>query len=78
MLLKALTIAEYVVSILLIGSVMLQHRGTGLGGAFASSANVYRSKRGIEKFLFNSTIAMAAILVMSAMAHLIIRIKTAV
>jgi len=77
MLLKALTIAEYVVSILLIGSVMLQHRGTGLGGAFASSANVYRSKRGIEKFLFNSTIAMAAILVMSAMVHLIIRIKTA-
>lgn len=77
MLLKALTIAEYVVSILLIGSVMLQHRGTGLGGAFASSANVYRSKRGIEKFLFNSTIAMAAILVMSAMVHLIIRVKTA-
>ena len=77
MLLKTLTIAEYIISILLIGSVMLQHRGTGLGGAFASSANVYRSKRGIEKFLFNSTIAMAAILVMSVMVHLIIRIKTA-
>lgn len=75
--LKALTIAEYVVSVLLVGSILLQHRGTGLGGAFASSGNVYRSKRGIEKFLFNSTIAMAAILVMSVMAHLIIRIKTA-
>lgn len=76
MLLKTLTIAEYVLSVLLVGSILLQHRGTGLGGAFASSANVYRSKRGIEKFLFNSTIAAAAILVMSVVVHLIIRIKT--
>ena len=73
---KALIIAEYVLSILLVLAIMLQHRGTGLGGVFASEANAYRSKRGIEKFLFNSTIVFASLLVVSSIVHLFIRINS--
>ena len=69
-------IAEYITSVLLVIVIMLQHRGTGLGGVFASEANAYRSKRGIEKFLFNSTIVFAVLLVASSIAHLFIRINS--
>ena len=68
--LKLLTIVEYVVSVLIIAAVLLQHRGTGLGGAFASTGNAYRSKRGAEKFLFNATIVCAVVLVVATLIHL--------
>jgi preprotein translocase subunit SecG len=72
---KALTWIELIISIALIASIMLQHRGTGLGGAFAGEANVYRSKRGIEKFLFNSTIVLAILLVAGVIVHLYLKLK---
>ena len=72
---KALTWIELIISIALIASILLQHRGTGLGGAFAGEANVYRSKRGIEKFLFNSTIALAILLVAAVILHLYLKLK---
>ena len=71
----ALIWVEYISAICLIASVLLQHRGTGLGGAFASEANVYRSKRGIEKFLFNSTIVFAVLLVASVLTDVLLKIK---
>lgn len=73
--LKALVWIEFLVSIMLIAAVMLQHRGTGLGGVFASEANVYRSKRGIEKLLFNSTIILGVILSLSVLLDLYLRLK---
>ena len=51
-----LNIIQIILSILLVVAVLLQHRGTGLGGAFGGESNVYRSKRGIEKFLYYATI----------------------
>jgi len=73
--LKALFIAELVLAILLVAAVLLQHRGTGLGGAFASEANVYRSKRGVEKFLYNATIALGAVLVAIVLVDLFVRLR---
>lgn len=73
--LKALVWIEFILSIMLIASVMLQNRGTGLGGAFASDANVYRSKRGVEKFLFNSTIVLAVTLVAAVIFNLYLTIR---
>ncbi len=60
------------VGILLITSILLQHRGTGLGGAFGGEGNVYRSRRGAEKFLFNATVALAVIFVGLAVAHIVL------
>jgi preprotein translocase subunit SecG len=73
--LKALFIVELVLACLLVGAVLLQHRGTGLGGAFASEANVYRSKRGVEKFLYNATIALAVLLVAIVLTDLFLRLR---
>lgn len=56
-----ITIAQVVVSILLIIAILLQSRGTGLGSAFGGSGGVYLTKRGIEKKLFIATIVLAVL-----------------
>jgi len=60
---KFIQIAQIIISVFLILSIILQHRGTGLGGAFGGEANVYRSKRGIENFLYYSSIVFAVLFV---------------
>ena len=54
-------IAELVVSVLLVLAILLQNRGSGLGMAFGGEGNVYRTKRGLERGLFISTIVLAII-----------------
>ncbi len=49
-----------VISLLLIGFVLLQNRSGGLGTVFGGSGGgeFYRSKRGLEAFLYNGTIIL--------------------
>ncbi len=56
-----LKIGEIVLSALLIGAVLIQARGTGLGEAFGGSGNVYQTKRGVEKVVFRGTIVIAVL-----------------
>ena len=58
---RYLQIAQIAVSVLLIISILLQNRGAGLCGIFGGEGNVYRTKRGLEKGLFVSTIIFAII-----------------
>ena len=60
------------VSILLIGAILLQQRGTALGASFGGSGQFYHSKRGFEKFLFVSTIILAGAFSLTAILNLII------
>ncbi|TAL20056.1 preprotein translocase subunit SecG [Patescibacteria group bacterium] len=57
----ALSVALIILSILLIGAVLLQGRGSGLGAVFGGDSNVYRTKRGLERLLYRATIVLAAI-----------------
>ncbi|MFA4845377.1 MAG: preprotein translocase subunit SecG [Patescibacteria group bacterium] len=54
-----LNIAQIVLAVLLVAGILLQARGTGLGAAFGGGGNVYRTKRGAEKKLFQLTIVLA-------------------
>lgn len=56
-----INIAQIVVSIFLIISILLQARGTGLGAAFGGEGMIFRTKRGIEKILHISSVILAAI-----------------
>jgi preprotein translocase subunit SecG len=58
-----LVIAQIVVSIALVLIVLLQVRGGGLGGIFGQADTVYRTKRGVEKTLFQFTIILVVIFV---------------
>lgn len=57
----ALRIIQVLTALLLIGSVLLQQRGSSLGVTFGGSGESYRSKRGLEKFLFYVTIVLAVL-----------------
>lgn len=74
-LLKAtLPYAELVLSILLILGIVLQQRGASLGGAFGGDnfASTFYKRRGAEKFLFNATIIVAILFVVSAVLGFLI------
>jgi protein translocase SecG subunit len=61
---NTLAIILIVVSVLIIISVLLQVRSGGAATPFgiASGGEFYRSRRGMEKFLFYSTIILTAFL----------------
>ena len=56
-----LSIAQIVLSVVLILVILLQVRGGGLGGIFGQSGSVYRTKRGVEKTLFQLTIVLVVL-----------------
>ena len=51
------------VSIALMAAVLFQSRGAGLGATFGGDSSVYRSRRGIEKRLFQFTVVLAILFV---------------
>jgi protein translocase SecG subunit len=55
-----LSIIQIIIAMLLIGLVLLQQRGTGLGSAFGQSSSGYSTQRGIQKKIFIATIILAA------------------
>ena len=54
---------QIVLSLLLIGSILLQQRGTGLSGTFGGGGMEYSTKRGAEKILFYATIGIAILFI---------------
>ena len=58
-----LHVAQIVLAIALISAIMLQVRGGGLGGIFGQQSGVYRTKRGVEKTLFQLTVALVILFV---------------
>jgi preprotein translocase subunit SecG len=56
-----LLISQIVLSVALVGAVLLQVRGGGLGGIFGQADTVYRTKRGAEKVLFQITIVLVVL-----------------
>jgi protein translocase SecG subunit len=65
-------ISQIAVSILLVGSILLQQRGTALGSAFGGeSGGFYSTRRGIQKKLYISSIVLGIIFIALSVASLI-------
>lgn len=60
-----INLAQMLISIILIVVLLLQTRGTDMGAAFGggSSGSTFRTRRGLEKTLFQLTIVLAVIFV---------------
>jgi preprotein translocase subunit SecG len=67
---KYLYIAQIVVAVAIIIIALLQVRGGGLGGIFGQADTVYRTKRGVEKTLFQLTIALIVIFIVLSIISL--------
>lgn len=64
----ALNLAMILVSIVLMIVILAQSKGSGFSGAFGGdSSSIYRSRRGIEKVLFQFTIYAAVAYILIAL-----------
>jgi preprotein translocase subunit SecG len=54
-----LYIVQIIISVALTVAVLLQTKGSGLGGIFGGQGAVQSSRRGVEKTVFNITIGLA-------------------
>lgn len=65
---------QIILSILLVAAILLQQRGSSLGGAFGGDnfSATYNKRRGSELFLFKLSIVLAVLFVLSALLSLIV------
>jgi preprotein translocase subunit SecG len=66
-----LNIAQILVSIVLIALVLLQARGFGLGSVFGSDSSVYKTRRGVERTIFNLTIGFSVLFLVISLLSVI-------
>ena len=69
MFLNVTVVVSAILSILLI---LLQQRGASLGAGFGGSGELNTERRGLEKSLFNATIVIVTVFVLSILAILIV------
>jgi len=67
-----LQIATIVTGVLMMVAILLQQRGATLGAGFGSSGELYTTRRGVDKNLFEATIVLAVMFVLSILAGLLI------
>jgi preprotein translocase subunit SecG len=63
-----LAAGQLIVSFALIASILLQARGAGLSAAFGGDSSVYRSRRGIERRLWQFTIVLLVLFILFSAA----------
>ena len=63
-----LSIGQIVVGLALMAAILLQSRGTGLSGTFGGDSAVYRSRRGVERRLWQFTIVLIVLFVLFSLA----------
>jgi len=59
-------------ALLMILAILLLQRGASLGAGFGSSGELFTTRRGIDKNLFEVTVILAVIFVLSILAGLIL------
>ncbi|HEX6416105.1 MAG TPA: preprotein translocase subunit SecG [Candidatus Saccharimonadales bacterium] len=59
-------------ALLMILAVLLQQRGASLGAGFGSSGELYTTRRGLDRNLYEATIVLAVIFVLSILVGLLL------
>jgi preprotein translocase subunit SecG len=59
-------------AVLMVISILLQQRGATLGAGFGSSGELYTTRRGFDKNLFEVTVIFAVVFILSILTGLLI------
>lgn len=70
--LTILTYSQMVISVLLMVSILMQNRGSGLSAAFGGDFGGFYTKRGLEKFLFVTSVILGFLFIANAATTLIL------
>jgi protein translocase SecG subunit len=70
----ALPYIQIILSILLVASILLQQRGSSLGGAFGGDnfSSAFHKRRGAELFLFQFSIGLAILFVLATFLNILV------
>ncbi|MFC2073072.1 preprotein translocase subunit SecG [Chloroflexota bacterium] len=63
-------VAQIVLSVALILVILFQVRGGGLGGIFGQADTVFRTRRGLEKTLFQLTVVLVILFIIISILSL--------
>lgn len=61
-----LLIIQSVISVSLVTLILLQAKGVGLGRAWGGGGEFYKSRRGVEKIIFNFTVFLVVLFLISS------------
>jgi preprotein translocase subunit SecG len=67
-----LNVVEIIVSAVLVVMLIAQSRGSGFTGTSQDQTTVFRTRRGIEKTLFQATLVLATLFIAAAIASSLI------
>lgn len=59
-------------AILMVTAILLQQRGASLGAGFGSSGELYTTRRGLDKNLFEVTVVLGVVFILSILAGLLL------
>ena len=62
----------FVSAVLMVLLILLQQRGASLGAGFGGSGELNTTRRGLEKSIFNATVVVSVVFVLSILALLLI------
>lgn len=67
-----LQVISLVSAVLMVICILLQARGASLGAGFGSSGELFTTRRGLDKSLYEVTIVLAVVFVLSILANLML------
>ncbi len=65
-------VAQIILSILLVVLVVLQTQSSGAGSMFGTDTSVYRTRRGLEKTLYQATIGVSIVFIIVSILSVLI------
>jgi preprotein translocase subunit SecG len=65
-------IAQIILAILLVVLVVLQTQSSGAGSMFGSDTSVYRTRRGLEKTLYQATIGVSIVFIVISILSVLV------
>jgi len=68
-----LNVAQIIIAIALIGLMVMQSKGAGLGRMFGGQGSIYKTRRGVEKTMFNLTIILAVVFFVTALLNVLVQ-----
>jgi len=71
-LIRVLKTIQLVIALTITFFVLIQSKGQGLSSAFGGMAGQYRTKRGVEKLLFNLTIVTGILFVVNSLLIIVL------
>jgi len=73
--LPAIRVVQIILSITVIVFILLQARGAGLGSAFggSSAGSVFKTRRGVERLIFNLTVTFVILFALVSLFSALVR-----